>query len=305
MTSTASPVAADDLIAIGEVCPCCGAQTSRRPVGIVQQSPTVRLLACSRCDAVSVDHVPSEPYLRGLYDPAHYTSSLVSSDRLSRRCAAHVLNQVSFDRDADFTVLDFGGNDGALSRAVIDRLRALGCSGKVTATVVDLFPRENVGDIRFITPQDFARETRQYDLVLASAVLEHLQRPCEVLQQLLSVVRKAGSFYARTPYDLPLSKLSASLGMKWPRHFHDMGPAYWAKVPDLLGMQCTVVRSAPSIVETDWSQSILRTAAAHVLKLPCRFETAVAMPMLGYRMPLWRLVGGWEVVLRIEDATNA
>ena len=43
-------------------------------------------------------------------------------------------------------------------------------------------------------------EREHFDLVLASAVLEHLPEPAEITRKLLGALAPGGFFYARTPY---------------------------------------------------------------------------------------------------------
>ena len=253
---------------------------------------------CTQCDAVSVEQVPSDAYLKRLYDPKTYASSLVSSQRLSERCAQHILLNVPEPTGDCFRILDYGGNDGSLSRALAKQLAASGYAGRVEATIVDLFPRDDESGLRFITPEQFVADDTRYDLLLASAVLEHLARPYDALKTIMQAAKPGAMFYARTPYDLPLAKLHSGLGMKWPRHFHDMGPGYWNHAEQWLQGFDAMHRSQPSVVETDWSQSWARTLAAKVLKFPCHVETRSLMRLFGYRVPLWRLVGGWEVFIQ-------
>src|SRR5258708_27559661 len=48
---------------------------------------------------------------------------------------------------------------------------------------------------------------RQFDLVLASAILEHIPAPRQVFIDLLSGLRPGGIFYARTPSLAPILRI--------------------------------------------------------------------------------------------------
>jgi hypothetical protein len=132
------------------------------------------------------------------------------------------------------------------------------------------------------------------DLVIASAVIEHIPEPRDVLLKLFSSIRSNGGvFYARTPYVAPFLKLTKVIGMSfdftYPAHVHDLGAKFWNNFPSALPLagEFQVLRSTPSIVETSTRRHIMRTLVAHLLKMP------------GYIMKeSYGLVGGWEIVIR-------
>ncbi len=133
-------------------------------------------------------------------------------------------------------------------------------------------------------------------MVLASAVLEHIPYPVKSLEQLLSQTHAGGIFYARTPYMVPLRRLFHALGktvdFTFPAHIHDMGSAFWDQMLVTLKLQdqFEILISRPSMVETSFRQSPLRTLIAYCMKAPWF--------LLGNR---WGLVGGWEVFIRRRE----
>jgi hypothetical protein len=133
-----------------------------------------------------------------------------------------------------------------------------------------------------------------YDLVLASAILEHIPDLYPVLTRLFQLVREGGWFYARTPWVLPLASVVRNFDITFPAHVHDLGNDFWSRVPEVFGLRPRHYRSATSPVETSFEGSFMRTLAAHLLKFPSRVEHAVSP--VSRKNRIWKLVGGWEVI---------
>ena len=292
-----------DLLAPHAACPVCKRSGRGRRLVALQQGPDVDLVECMECHAASADRLPTSRYLESLYDPRHYSSSLVSDDRLSERCARSILAEVDVDPDRPVSIVDYGGADGTLSRVLRAQLLARGHRASVRSTIVDLFPRPDTEHQDFVTPDQFAASPGRHDLLLASAVLEHLPDPGRAIRALVDHASPEAYLYARTPYDAPLHRAVPGYRVKWPRHLHDMGPAYWDQFIDQFELDAELLVSRPSIVETSVRQATLRTIAAHVLKAPGHLEARVLRPLLGYRSRMWRWVGGWEVIVAWRRGT--
>ena len=141
---------------------------------------------------------------------------------------------------------------------------------------------------------------KQFNLVLASAVLEHIPSPRPVLVDLLSKLAPGGVFYARTPSVSPILRILQFLKLPYdftfPGHIHDLGQEFWEKVPRSVEAEAgplRVISSRPSVVETSFSHNAIRTIAAYALKSPWY--------LLGSS---YRLVGGWEVVFQRPPASS-
>lgn len=288
-----------------EICPLCEGSGSRRAVLRLQDEPRVELLACDRCGGCSADRMPTGEFLASLYDPSRYSSSLVSASALTTRCARALLCEARFAPDRDLAILDYGGSDGALSRELRRQLLAAGHAGRVESTVVDLYPRDDTPHQRFVTPEHFAKSETRFDLLVASAVLEHIPRPGPVIAALLAHAAPDAVLYARTPWDAPLHRCVPGYRIKWPRHLHDLGPGFWDRFLEVFSVNGSTIFSRPSIVETCFAQAPLRTLLAHLLKAPAHLENAWLRPGLGYRGRAWRFVGGWEVAIRLSPSAAA
>lgn len=284
-------------------CSICGSRRERVSGLVLQAEPRVELLECGECLAASASHFPDERFLKALYAPSDYGSDLLGSPRAVLRTARHIARHLPRpDPTTPLRVLDYGGGDGKLSTAFRDALRERGHRGETLLTVVDYFVDERANDdVRFLDVNDFAGLHERFDVVLASAVLEHLVDLAWTTRKLLSLCAPGGSFYARAPYEAPLARLVPGYAVRWPRHLHDLGPGFWARFLDTMGFEGELLRSAPSLVESDFAARPARTLAATLMKAPARLEAALFSRRIATTgAHLWRLPGGWEAVYRID-----
>jgi len=199
----------------------------------------------------------------------------------------------------DVSVLDYGGGDGSISIRVANVLLDQGAR-IVNIALVDYDRSTTEASdkrIQITRPDSLAQIADQsIDLVIASAIIEHIPEPRDVLIRLLSSLKPDGILYARTPYVAPLSCLARVVKSKfdftYPAHVHDLGAKFWNNILNFLPLdgEYQVRRSTPSIVETSFRQHFLRSLSAHVLKMP------------GYVFKeTYGLVGGWEVFIRRDS----
>lgn len=288
-----------DLLAPASCCPFC-VSTERTTVAVLQQEPEVLFLYCRACHAASASRMPSPEALGKYY--SHYYDDKEEKITLDIPCrmASHIVRYarptMGALTDQDVSLLDYGGGDGSISTRVAHDLLGQG-AGTVNIALVDYdrSTMESFGHrIQITRPDDLAQIPDQsMDMVIASAIIEHIPEPREVLIKLFSSLKPGGIFYARTPYVTPLSKLARVANSKfdftYPAHVHDLGAKFWNNITHVLSLDSAfqVLRSTPSIVETSFRQHFLRTLAAHLLKMP------------GYVFKeSYGLVGGWEVFIR-------
>lgn len=190
----------------------------------------------------------------------------------------------------ELTILDVGGGDGSIAVAVA---RLIG--GPARITVVDPSAETVPGDGTVSVEHQKSLEEAGglYDLVIASAVIEHVPAAREFITGLLARIRPGGFFYARTPYVAPFLRLLPGFDFTFPGHIHDLGPAFWAAVPGVFDPRLRIRHFRTSLVETSWREDPARTTVAHLLKLPSRLETSLRHRPTRF---LWPYVGGWEVV---------
>jgi hypothetical protein len=86
-----------------------------------------------------------------------------------------------------------------------------------------------------------------------------------------------------------------TLDITYPAHVHDMGSGFWNRFIETFDLRARLLCSRPSIVETTLLKNPIRTALAHALKFPALAELWIfGQP----RVPMWKLVGGWEAFLQ-------
>jgi SAM-dependent methyltransferase len=281
-------------------CPLCGAK-ARTPLVSLQEAPVVELLACTNCRGASVSRMPKPEALDDYYSTYYEDRQGVATDDPDR-WGRHIAAYCAAARE--LSVLDFGGGDGSIG--VATAIAALAPGGKADVTVIDYEQKRAPATPDAVTLQWVPALDRlaagTFDVVLASAVLEHLPDPVPTLVELLGRVAPGGTFYARTPFAAPLMRLAKRahipLGFGFPAHLHDMGQPFW---DGLLGwlplragqLEFTQIASRPTPTATSLRAHPLRTTVAAMLKAPWR--------LLGSR---YAFVGGWESVYRAGRETN-
>jgi SAM-dependent methyltransferase len=290
---------ATQLIAARERCPVCGSGIPRHQAGVIQREPDVYLLHCPDCRACSASHMPSpavlDEYYRNYFGAAGPKTTMPRVPQFVR----NLLRSVASDAlPTHVRLLDFGGGDGTLGLAIARKLLAARPEQTVEFSLVDYqTPVAGHADARLgiAHHRSLDEVDTRFDLVLASAVLEHIPDLRRVLPALLRLLAPGGWFYARTPWIAPFKRWFPGLDITYPGHVHDLGAAFWNRVPQTYRLPLQVVASRPSLVETSWRQAPVRTLAAWGLKLPAWVELALVPSP---HTPLWRFVGGWEVILR-------
>lgn len=292
----------NQLLPAEKACPFCSS-LDRERVAVLQRSPDVYLLTCRNCHASSASRMPTQEtldeYYRSYYERSYYKERerKVTID-IPEKLAAHIFTETSgkLHYKRSINILDFGGGNGEISVRLAKRFLAIG-SDEVTVSLVDytegMLPVE---DSR-ITLTRYAMlsqvRTQKYQIVIASAIIEHLPSPLQDIIDLFGVLQEGGIFYARTPYVLPFSKIFNSIGLKfdfqYPGHIHDLGSEFWNAIFEKLPIEgeYEYLKSKPSLVETSYKDHFIRTVLAYVFKAPWYLFGN------GYG-----LVGGWEVFIR-------
>jgi 2-polyprenyl-3-methyl-5-hydroxy-6-metoxy-1,4-benzoquinol methylase len=203
-------------------------------------------------------------------------------------------------KKTEFRILDFGGGDGSVSHAIGSYIRSQAARGVKCA--IDLVDYEvpclsESKDTIINGYHDLNAVEGPFDIILASAILEHIPKVHDVIVQLTKMAGPGTVMYARTPYVLPFAKIIPGFDITYPAHVHDMGSHFWQRFVTTFGLKAEIIRSSPSIVETAFADAPLRTVAAYILKSPARIEQLI----FGHnRRTLWNFVGGWEVVVKFN-----
>ena len=292
-----------------ENCRICGSK-NRTKQFLVQPEPDVWLLECHRCHVSSASRMPTDEALEVYYGKYYSGSTYEQSTsgkvakitfdkpvRLAKRIRSGITESFQ-GRQVD--ILDFGGGDGTVSLLLGTALLEENACKDVRIVLVDLsgeVPHNKESGIVVENRTRLEDDGRHYDVVIASAILEHIPSPREVLRTLLCSLRTGGVFYARTPSQaallrlLPMRQLRKLL-FTYPGHVHDMGQLFWDSILNQLGLlpAFRMLWSRPSPVERNFREGFFRALAAHLLKAPWY--------VLG---GCYGLVGGWEVLIQKCD----
>jgi hypothetical protein len=289
-----------DIYDARDVCPVCHSSRPRRPIFRVQRDPDIEMLECPTCGAASASHMPKPDVLQTYYAEYYSGTSLRHTMHKTERFARHALRAMpDLHESKPLRILDFGGGDGSLAVAIAKMLQSQGNSEQITIDVVDYpEPRDPENPrISINAHQDLASVEGGYDLILASAIFEHIPDAHTTIRRVLDCADTGAYMYARTPFVLPLARIIRSIDITYPGHVHDMGSVFWGGFIETFGIKGTMLSSRPSLVETTFASAPARTSLAHALKAPAILEQGV---FGRNRPPRWSLVGGWEAVMRFE-----
>jgi SAM-dependent methyltransferase len=277
-----------DLMAPTGACPGCGRRGVRKVVLVVQRDPDVAFLRCGYCGLASASRMPGpealDAYYASYYRPGDISYTFEGAPRFGRHLATFA------PATRPLRILDFGGGDGSIA---IELARAAG--GEATISVVDRVPPRNDSPFAITRFDQLSEVDVAYDYIVASAILEHVPDLAPVMRALFERLAPGGVLYARTPWVVPLAKFAPSFDVGYPGHVHDIGPEFFARVPELFAPDVEIAVSQPSIVETTFGTHPLRTAFAWAMKTPSWIESRMRKRN-GERS--WKWVGGWEVVMR-------
>jgi 2-polyprenyl-3-methyl-5-hydroxy-6-metoxy-1,4-benzoquinol methylase len=290
-----------DIFEAMDSCPVCASRRPRKPVFNVQHDPDINMLACSSCGACSASHMPTPQLLNDYYAKYYADSEEQHTFHSPARFARHLLRSMPDLAGAEsLRILDFGGGDGSLSIAVAAELKARASAPMAIAVDVVDYAAPRATDLSGVQIEGYNElDTVEgpFDLILASAILEHIPDAYSTIVKLSRLGRPRTYMYARTPFVLPLAKLLPVFDLTYPAHVHDMGGAFWNRFIGTFGLSAKLLSSRPSLVETTLRNDPSRTIVATVLKLPALLETS----LFGVgRTPRWNFVGGWEVVVQFH-----
>lgn len=298
-------VPADDLVDTYTQCPLCLSTSERVTVFTIQERPRIDWLYCDACKGYSASMMPTESYLQEYYR-AYYTSD---SEKVTISRPAHLAKHLSrllpITEQRSLSILDFGGGDGTVAKLLAEYLceRTPGMHASITLVDFNQEPPHSTDCYSFsshTSVSDVSHST--FDVILASAIVEHVPSAYELLFALFDLLAVGGIFYARTPHVTPVKKIYRPFSLKYPMHVHDLGPAFWNEVPGRYPHPLSLLLSQPSPVASGCTPSeILRTCLAYSLKLPAYLELSLRRKPTN---PIWPFVGGWEVLLRREEKSD-
>lgn len=279
-------------------CPFCDSRSLSTTAIVVQRNPLVEYLRCRKCQSAFTSRAPTGDYLLQFYNPINYEGTISANLKLAQRLARWILREPVRDEllslGRPLKILDFGGGSGILG---LELKRLLGRED-TRVVLVDLYPPVDSSGLEFIDSHSiFSRHESDFDLVVASAVIEHLAEPGVVLRDLYKRLLPGGFLYFRAPSLLPLGRLRKGL-LRWPEHLADLSPSFWASLPGALGWEASIVRSEPSQTSDLLRENFIVALLANIMKIPGRLEGRLATMTNHSYTPRYQCAGGWDVSFR-------
>ena len=286
-------------------CPFCKSKETRLIRSIIT-TPEINVMTCRQCHIGYIDRQPTEIFLRTFYKK-YYGKSHQHTTIVPHVLVNHLIRQFGrLQIKETFSILDFGGGDGSVSLLLADYLLTSGLARQVGITNVDYNAREGEEGrlsnkiVKTDLPSfESVPAGKKFDIVIASAILEHVKNPRETLSLLLNFLGVNGLFYARTPWVYPffslLTKAGIYIDLPYPAHLFDMGSAFWNSVLKTLNISSDfyLEKSGTSLVESSLRKRPLRTMTAHLLKIP-------SFILKNH----YQFVGGWEVIIKRKAIQN-
>lgn len=291
-----------DFLVRTTTCGCCGGDSFQKLMPLYE-NPAVNYIRCEHCGAVTYDKIYSQQGIDKMYHDENYyedyqkhgTSKVTfyGSDRMAKHILKHI--NLSTSDKKTISILDFGGGDGEIACLLGKLLLNQQKCQMIEVVVVDynesLYP---VDDKRIRVSRCFPLEdvkNAAFDIVIASAIIEHLPEPRSYLKMLFDATAKDGFIYFRTPYVFPifktLSKFGVNFHTNFPEHIWDLGEDWWNHADSSIGYpkgKVKLIRSCPSIVEKSLKIEFINALAAYVMK------------SVWYITHNWKYVGGWETI---------
>lgn len=292
----------DEIIDYSERCPICLSKNQRKKIFKNQRSPDIYFLKCFHCYGVSASNMPKKTVLEDFYNTYYQNTNnekLITFDSI-KKFSFHILKYIDikeYENIPYISILDFGGGDGSLSISLAKEINKKHPKLKIDILIVDYIKKEDYtqDNIEVKYSNNLHSLIRKYNIILASAIIEHIPDLNPILTQLNKLLKENGYFYARTPYVIPFVKLKLPVNITYPGHVHDLGYDFWNNYNKTFNLSWSIIISQTSIVETDFNKHFFRTLIAYILKLPNKIELFFNK---NKKKIIWNYIGGWEIVLK-------
>lgn len=291
------PLLKEDLRDHASACPVCGSGRERRQLFAIQEEPAVYLLKCLDCHGASASQMPTRSALDRYYTNYYPEGNEKYTFSEPGRIIRHILSNLNLT-GPKIRLLDFGGGDGTIGMGIAEALAEEGREVEMVLVDYEEPPAYQDDRISYRHYHDLDRVEGKFDLIIASAILEHIPALKPVMENLFRLASVGCYFYARTPWVAPLARIFPRLDFTFPGHVHDLGAPFWNRVPETFKIPASLVKSQPSIIETTLRSNAIRTATAYLLKFPAHLERKICP---WRKDQLLQLTGGWEAFIKFND----
>jgi len=283
----------EELMIKVQSCPYCREKSSKIEFSL-QIDPEILLMTCTHCGLSYASRMPRLETLKEYYSN-YYDSKVKMTTDHPNKIARYILSFIPDGANKVTSILDVGGGDGSIAIEIANQINPF---DSISITIVDPNYNSNknlntnfnifsFNDINELQGND------SYDLIIASAILEHIPDLSGTIDRIFSLLNSNGVLYIRTPYVVPLitllHKLNIFIDFTYPGDLYDMGPVFWDTLIEdkKAEYSLSILASKPSSVETSFLNHPLRTFMAFICKSPWY--------LFSKNYPY---VGGWEILIR-------
>ena len=190
---------------------------------IVGQHSGLTVIDCEACGFYHLDPLPSDDEMAAMYESGQYYTQEKPA-YISTSVRDREWWRVSYDRFLNIvqhrdgqTLLDIGCGPGMLLEAA--RARGWRCTGIDPSPVAAEHARLLGLDVVCCSFADFA-PGKQFDVVTATGVLEHVRDPGAVIAMMNEVLEPDGQIMVAVPRDFSPLQLATGLPPWWIHHTH-------------------------------------------------------------------------------------
>jgi 2-polyprenyl-3-methyl-5-hydroxy-6-metoxy-1,4-benzoquinol methylase len=211
----------------------------RKYYATINKDLNIHYLQCENCFAISASHYVKSNVLDKYYEQYYKLRQHISDVLLTMDdyigFAKHITSHLSLEKE-NIKILDFGGGCGLISYNIANELLKKGIVKQVDILVVDYEENTVVSsnpNIAISSEKKLSDDCETFDLVIASAILEHIFFVEDTYRKLFQCVANKGYFYIRAPYLMPIYKSCMMAGIKidslYPEHVHDFSKRFFEK----------------------------------------------------------------------------
>lgn len=296
-------VSINDVYDAINVCPTCGSISPRKPVCKIQSNPIVEFLYCQNCKGYSASKMRTSDYLNSYYSNYYQNSNKkITFPGKVERFVKHIYKYIVFNKSQSIIkIMDFGGGDGSvgihLGKIILKENPAV---KKIQVVLVDYQKQIEFDDfsIEFKSKKSLDEVDCCFDIVIASAILEHIPELDVVLKKIFPLVKKGGCLYSRVPYIMPFKKIFKNIPLLYPMHIHDLGPSFWNRVINRYKLDAKMIVSRPPLAETEFKERFLYTLFGQLFKFPAFLERKLRSNPKDF---IWNYVAGWETIIMMNN----